>query len=163
MTKQNDMHPLYKKYKPVAKLWKVRLQMLVGAAIPLLLFVRLMLYFSSSPGEIFVLGVLADQHPLHIVSYALAISAGIELAYMLFTPGPDEAVEPLILGLAAAVLLLVSEKDLADFELAWSVLVFTACIGFLFWIRSRFAVLHDGGDDQQLAQDDDPASGGTAA
>ena len=47
--------------------------------------------------------------PLVIVGNALLYSAAFELAYMLFTPGPDEAVEPLILGTAASILLKISE------------------------------------------------------
>jgi hypothetical protein len=37
------------------------------------------------------------------------VSTAIELGYMLFTSGPDEAVEPLILGIAGAALLVLSE------------------------------------------------------
>jgi hypothetical protein len=37
------------------------------------------------------------------------MSAALDLAYMLFTEGPDEAVQPLIVGIAAAVLISVSE------------------------------------------------------
>src|SRR5690242_7990549 len=38
----------------------------------------------------------------------LAFSAALDLAYMLFTPGPDEAVDPVIVAIAAAMLILVS-------------------------------------------------------
>ncbi|WP_367155644.1 hypothetical protein [Methylomonas sp. HYX-M1] len=153
---------LYKKYGPRAALWKVRLQMLIGLTIPLLLFAKLALCLSLDPEAVPVIGALDSKHPLHIVGYALAISAGVELAHMLFTPGPDEAVEPLILGLSAAVLLLISEADLARFELAISVLTFTGCITLLFWVRRQFVTSSQ--DGAQLgAQSDDPASGGPSA
>src|SRR5215213_6239241 len=45
---------------------------------------------------------------LEHIGEALAFSAAIDLAYMLFTPGPDEAIEPVIIGIAATVLILVS-------------------------------------------------------
>ena len=35
----------------------------------------------------------------------LAAAAALELAYTLFTPGPDEALDPLMLGLSATILL----------------------------------------------------------
>jgi hypothetical protein len=41
------------------------------------------------------------------IGVALAAAAVVELAYTLFTPGPDEVLDPLMLGLAAALLLLV--------------------------------------------------------
>lgn len=133
-------HPLYRKYGPKALVWKIRLQMLIGFAIPPLLFANLALHFFSDPTLVPVLGFLAAEHPLQIVGYALGVSAGVELAYMLYTPGPDEAIEPLILGLAGAVLLLVSETNGARFGIAFSVLVFTGGIGFLFWVRQEFVL-----------------------
>jgi hypothetical protein len=38
----------------------------------------------------------------------LGLAAAVELAYTLFTPGPDEAIEPLLLGVSATLLFLVS-------------------------------------------------------
>ena len=51
---------------------------------------------------------LSDVSPLTIVGIALAISTAFELAYTLFIDGPDEAVNPLITGVAAGILLLIS-------------------------------------------------------
>ncbi|ENM2846980.1 hypothetical protein ACPFUP_003603 [Vibrio cholerae] len=63
------------------------------------------------------------QHILHIKSFiyignALAISAGIELSYMLFTDGPDETIEPLMLAIAAAAFYTISESP----ENSWAML-----------------------------------------
>jgi len=156
---ENNSDQLYEKYRPIASLWKVRIQMLIGISIPVLLFARLALHFFPQPDQVLAIGFLSSEHPLHIVGFALAVSAGIELAYMLFTPGPDEAIEPLILGLAAAVLMLASEKDIARFEVATSVLVFTACIGFLFWVRKTYILQAETKD----IKSDGPAPGGPSA
>ncbi|MEC6823973.1 hypothetical protein VXS02_11080 [Photobacterium piscicola] len=65
------------------------------------------------------------------ISNALAISAGIELSYMLFTDGPDEAIEPLMLAIAAAAFYTVSESPEnsgAMFGYAVSILVLMVCL-----------------------------------
>ncbi len=48
---------------------------------------------------------------LKIVSIGLGAATAIELAYMLFTPGPDEAVQPVMMGVASAVLYALSDID----------------------------------------------------
>ncbi len=50
---------------------------------------------------------------LGLVSGALLAAAAVELAYMLFTPGPDEAIDPLILGLAGTTILALSHHEQA--------------------------------------------------
>ena len=52
--------------------------------------------------------LLYKQSALGIVALALAYSTAIELAYTLFTDQLDEAVQPLIVGVAAAIVLVVS-------------------------------------------------------
>lgn len=36
-------------------------------------------------------------HVIAVIATALAVAAALELAYTLFTPGPDEAIDPLML------------------------------------------------------------------
>jgi hypothetical protein len=83
---------------------------------------------------------LVAKSPLELVGYALVLSAGVELAYMLYTDGPDEALDPLILGLAAAALLAVSQikTDKASWEIALLILVLSAAVGFLLYIRHAY-------------------------
>lgn len=92
---------------------KVLLQQMIGLAILALLAMKTMRIFIPGLG-LFKDSNLEEQLEatgyLAIVGTALSISAGVELAYMLFTPGPDEAVDPLILGVAGAVLLTVSDE-----------------------------------------------------
>ncbi|HDX8400184.1 TPA: hypothetical protein RQN00_000250 [Aeromonas dhakensis] len=76
------------------------------------------------------------QHILNIKSFiyignALAISSGIELSYMLFTDGPDETIEPLMLAIAAAAFYTISESpenSWAMFGYAVSLLVMIVCL-----------------------------------
>jgi hypothetical protein len=100
---------------------------------------------------------------LRTVGEALAFSAAIDLAYMLFTPGPDEAVEPVIVGIAATVMILVSSfkenivgsdpatehasaavshnPHFSDYNMLWpvlSVLLLVGAIALLFYIRARY-------------------------
>lgn len=134
------LHPLYKWLQPKTYAVKIFLQMLIGLGIVLTLGTKfitahwptLLCHLTDAYVE-FLRG-----HPLQIVGYALAISAGIELAYMLFTPGPDEAIEPLLLGFAAAILLVISVENVATYQIAVTVLVFTICVVLLFWLRSEF-------------------------
>ncbi|WP_434528254.1 hypothetical protein [Vibrio sp. K4] len=76
------------------------------------------------------------QHILNIKSFvyignALAISAGIELSYMLFTDGPDETIEPLMLAIAAAAFYTISESPENSWAMlgyAFSLLVLMVCL-----------------------------------
>lgn len=53
---------------------------------------------------------------LAIVGYGLAVSAAVELAYTFFTKGPDEALDPLILGLSSFTLIALSDIDPPKFK-----------------------------------------------
>ncbi|AFJ98430.1 hypothetical protein QMS71_07815 [Cronobacter sakazakii] len=61
---------------------------------------------------------------LKYVASALAISCGIQLAYMLVTEGPDEAVEPIMLGVASGILLILSDANATEWDADRSVAVF---------------------------------------
>lgn len=110
---------------------KILLQQLIGLAIIALLAIKTVLelcpkldIFKESDLE----AVLVHTGYLKVVGSALSVSAGVELAYMLFTPGPDEAVEPLILGVAGAVLLAVSEDHINFAGSAWLVALLAGLI-----------------------------------
>lgn len=143
-------HKLYKKFEPKAEMFKIAAQMVVGCLIVLSLAAKTLFYFFETSdncgGETsniwFKIGELLHSHPLEIVAFWLAISAGLELAYMLFTDGPDEAVEPLILGLTSAALLVVSGASIekVSWGLAATMLSLVGSIGFMFWVRERFNI-----------------------
>jgi hypothetical protein len=131
-------HPLYIRLKPIAEYFKIGLQMAIGGAIFIYLFHDLVVYIECSvlnPSQC----DFSIRLPLAIVGYGLALSAGIELAYMLFTPGPDEAVEPLIHACASAALLALS-SDLDSWQAVLTLAVLVASIGGLFWMRREFCL-----------------------
>jgi hypothetical protein len=73
-----------------------------------------------------------------VIASALAVAAGVELAYTLFTPGPDEALDPLMLGLSSGILLLVTGdtgKSLSVAAQFSGVLLGVLALGALFLIR----------------------------
>lgn len=75
---------------------------------------------------------------LPVIAAALAASAAIELAYTLFTPGPDEALDPLMLGLSAGILYLVSESGIPATTQFAGIFVGVIALGVLFLVRARF-------------------------
>lgn len=84
---------------------------------------------------------ILKKNILSLVSEAMMVSAAIELAYMLYTPGPDEAVDPLILGIAGTALLVMSDDNkvsgdgfLSD---SFSVLLFVISLSLLFFLRYK--------------------------
>jgi hypothetical protein len=111
--------------------------MAIGVAIVLLLVLRLLRYVGIAWDG------LPDSPPLVLVGEGLAISAGVELAYMLFTPGPDEAIEPVMLGIAAAILIVASDPAL-DLDRAFIVLLLALAlavmVGLRSWMRRERAV-----------------------
>jgi dipeptide/tripeptide permease len=79
----------------------------------------------------------ASESTLSLVAHGLQYAAALDLAYMLFTPALDEAVQPLILGLAAAAILEISKPDPT---LIGVLAIGTYCIliGLLFYVRREF-------------------------
>jgi hypothetical protein len=135
-------HRFYSWFKGPAESVKIGAQMVIGFAIVVILLGKLVLHmilpFCPNPG--WILPFFVKNDPLTLIGYALVLSAGVELAYMLFTPGPDEALDPLILGLAAAALLVLSrlKGGRVTWEIGFTILVITLALGFMFSIRHRY-------------------------
>jgi hypothetical protein len=122
----------YIEWEPYAYWVKTKLQMLISLiAVGVLLF-RLADYILSGseagPDQIFA-----------IISYALAVAAVLELAYTLFTPGPDEALDPLVLGLSALLLLQFEKIKTLDYKQAIAILLYVLALGALFGVRQRWS------------------------
>ncbi len=130
----------FKRCERIAWRLKTGLQMLIGVSIVALLAAKLGLHAWVPPYVPELWDWLQKTPSLEIVGAALAISAAIELAYMLFTPGPDEAVEPLITGISATVLIVISREDQWHYEGIALIVALTASAGFLFWVREQFIV-----------------------
>ena len=78
----------------------------------------------------------ASKHALVLISVSLAVAASLELAYTLFTPGPDEAIDPLILGISAIFLYLASTQT----DLTWAggvSVILAITLGVLFAVRQH--------------------------
>ena len=97
--KDSDQSTIYDPLQPRAKNVKAVLQMAIGIITVTAVGCR---YFdtlgSGDPTSLFLNGI----------GIGLAAAAALELAYTLFTDGPDEALDPLMLGLAATLLLKLS-------------------------------------------------------
>ena len=116
---------------------KMAIQMTTGLVVALMLLIKVL--SSISPIAMALIPSPVREYItytpfLAMVSHSLAFSACIEMAYMLFTDGPDEAVDPLILGLASFILLRLSQ---GQFEY-----LFMSICGMLllFVIRACFIV-----------------------
>jgi hypothetical protein len=83
---------------------KAILQILTGITFAAFLAYQIMTDLSKASLE-----DTAD-HALKTVGVALAVSAVIELVYTFFTRGPDEALDPLILGISSFTLIKISAK-----------------------------------------------------
>lgn len=88
-------------------------------------------------------------HVLDAVGTALAIAAAVELAYTLFTHGPDEALDPVMLGLSATLLLALGHVDKLDWRSGLAALLYVTALGGLFGIRKHLADIPD--EDEQPA------------
>ncbi|HEX5301946.1 MAG TPA: hypothetical protein VFW50_33645 [Streptosporangiaceae bacterium] len=76
---------------------------------------------------------------LKVVAVGLALAAVVELTYTLFTEGPDEALDPLILGLSSFILLKISDP-VTDLTLsnAGTFAILIAALAVLFILRHQF-------------------------
>jgi hypothetical protein len=70
-----------------------------------------------------------------IIASALAAATVIELAFTLFTPGPDEALDPVLLAIAAALLFQLGKVDQFHWQDGLSVVLYGAALGALFVVR----------------------------
>lgn len=87
---------------------------------------------------------------LELMSYVLALSAGFELAFLLFEDSDERALRPLMFGLSAALLLVLSDLSVgtANWQLALTIAVVTsalfAALAFRHWVRERSRTLPKG-------------------
>jgi hypothetical protein len=131
-------HALYRKCGPVAETVKIVLQFLIGIGLVLLLLAKPFSTLAPWHGVALRIQQLVALPTLELVAIALAYSSGFELAYTLFTEGPDEAVEPMIMGLAAAMLLGFSKLERIDVLDGCGAAIFVVALAGLFVVRRVF-------------------------
>jgi predicted SnoaL-like aldol condensation-catalyzing enzyme len=125
---------IYKWWAPRARYFKALIQMVIGivaAALVLAIGIRLGLHHHS--------GKNIQNHVFNTIGVSLAVAAGVELAYTLFTHGPDEALDPLMLGLSAAIILQLAKIEELDLKQAASAVVYVIALGITFAIREYLA------------------------
>jgi hypothetical protein len=130
---------LYRGAQPFAHGIKVLLQMIVGVGAVCDIAWHVGQSVSTHSGTAPFAPAITTS--VTVIASALAVAAAIELAYTLFTPGPDEALEPLMLGLSSGILFLISEpagQDLSVSAQFSAVLLGVLALGVLFFIRSVF-------------------------
>lgn len=137
-----DLKPskaLYDKLQDYAEVFKVILQMIIGFGLVFLLILRL---FDLSKNGLFSYFDdwfnLSNLSSLQIVGYALAYATGVELAYTLFTDGPDEAVNPLLLAVASSIILLLASTGDSSLQQAVSILILSIALFIIFYIRKHY-------------------------
>lgn len=130
---------LYRIAKPWSHGIKVFLQMIVGVGAVVDIAWHVGQSISTHEGTAPFFPSITTS--VTVVASALAVAAAIELAYTLFTPGPDETLEPLMLGLSSGILFLITEngdKNLSAPAQFTAVLLGVLALGVLFFIRRRF-------------------------
>lgn len=124
----------YRVSQPAAENLKAILQMIIGVITVCVVGWRF-LYTpeADAPARLLLEGT----------GVGLAGAAALELAYTLFTPGPDEALDPLMLALSATMLLKLSESSISLGN-AGSFLMLGALLAVLFATRLMLAERADG-------------------
>ena len=113
--------------------------MIVGVALSLLLVIKLIAWGLNLNSTNVIIRFVTDNNVLDIIGEGLAVSAGVELIYMLFTDGPDEAVQPLIYGVASIILIILSQRNtILQNDVAFSVLAYASVLALLFYLQREF-------------------------
>lgn len=132
---------LYGKFGGLAKNLRTIAQFLIGSYVFLIVVIKPVLLFwnicpqGTAPNASAVSQYLACSPILLLVGHALAFSAAVELAYMLFTAELDEAIDPLIIGIASASLVLISDEQPESWSEAIFILFAAISLFILFRLR----------------------------
>lgn len=127
---------LYAVLQPWAYAFKIALQMLIGIGALAGLFWAIV----HAQGNYHKSTTWQSETDLiiYIITAALSAAGAVELAYTLYTPGPDEALDPLMLGLSAGILLVITRSDIAVGWQFIGVVLGIISLWILFKIRHRF-------------------------
>jgi hypothetical protein len=115
--KKNKKYCLYTKFEPIALNTKIFCQMLIGGGIILLILIEMYnIVFSAHKINYKFVEYLTQMPIFEMLSKGLAAATGIELGYMLFTDGPDEAIQPVLMAIASFIIYRLSLNP----EIGWS-------------------------------------------
>ena len=157
---EEDPKSLYTALKPLARFLKIVGQMLIGLGTAVAVFAAIIMRSRALLHHPGVLshgvqgaGTLTDDI-FAITAVGLAAAAALELAYTLFTPGPDEAINPLLLGVSSTFLFLASKVDKLNWEFGFSAVLVVIALSGLFGLQAIF---------KKLYPDNNPVSTGATA
>lgn len=127
---------LYAACRPWAYFVKVILQMLIGIGA----IVGLCLVLAQAMDNYHGMDTWksATELSINVITASLAAAGAVELAYTLYTPGPDEALDPLMLGLSAGILLVITRSDIAVGWQFFGIILGVISLWALFLIRRHF-------------------------
>jgi hypothetical protein len=122
-----------------ARVVKVLLQMLVAGVTMVFMVWGLVEKLIADRALLPVIDAQPTVHfVLGVVGVGLAVATAVELAYGLFTDGPDEIVDPIMLGLASAILIQLADAQRFDTGQAVAALLYVVALGVLFMTRKRY-------------------------
>jgi hypothetical protein len=130
----------YQSAAPKARYAKAIGQMIVGATTAFVVVVTLVLNSLQKDTASVI-----ESQIFYVIGIGLAVAAAFELAYTLFTDGPDEAIDPITLGLAAAVILQLAKtssnaSNLLTWQAGLATVLFVLALGGLIRIRKGLAI-----------------------
>jgi hypothetical protein len=125
---------LYELLEPVARYAKILVQMTIGV-VSIVLIIRIAL---SARHDGFPNNLPGADSTIQVIAAGLAIAAAAELAYTLFTDGPDEAIDPLMLGLASALLFQLAKLKTLTSGAGIATILLVVSLGVLFAVRREF-------------------------
>lgn len=142
-----DLSPAARLYLFAARpsfLVKVICQMILGAGIAIALIAKVYMFVLTDHqcvADSFSLGnKIRCANTLSIMAYALALSAGFELAYRMFSDGLHATIDPLIAGVSSALLLLAASLTIekSTWQVALLMTSLTVAVVALLFCRERF-------------------------
>jgi hypothetical protein len=129
--KERDGSDLYSAADRRAQWFKAVAQMLIGVGTLVTICVLVWIPHLRSTG--------IAELALRIVGIGLALAAVVELTYTFFTDGPDEALDPLILGLSSFILLKISDPTTQlSVDNASTIILLIVALAGLFLVRKIF-------------------------
>jgi hypothetical protein len=128
---------LYERWQSQAESLKVIGQMVVGL-LTVIGVVAAVIIESVYPTTASEAAENVTAEVFAVTAAGLAAAAALELAYTLFTPGPDEALNPLLLGVSSTFLFLAVKSTRLDWQFGFSSAFFAAALYGLFKIKERF-------------------------
>jgi len=143
----SDLSPVERLYRFAIRpvfLVKVICQMLLGLGLAIALIAKIYMFVLTDyrcMADVYSMGnSIRCTDTLAIMAYGLALSAGFELAYRMFNDGIQGAIDPLIVGVSSAFLLVVSSLSLenVNWQVAMLLTSLTLTIGALLYCRERF-------------------------